>query len=261
MTIEKLNTPFALHTKRLVDEWMTEKGYPVMSTERVVEMMGGIGDDRCKTVEDALARPSSNPGRWFTSGMKDDSFYSEPAYVYDNWFVANVVSAPTYELAGRIAGHNTVYDVGGTIFNAMQLLAEGVPNVWTVNLPNTPAFEFYDWCIYNDHVIDKCNIVPPTDEEMYGEEFCVFAEFFEHFPNVDDIFVAFAKAHTILAANAFCVAAHGHYIPITIDGLPWYNRANANVAFLSLLEKHGFTNTEVVYKQKYIVMGVRNSSR
>ena len=248
-----LETSFARTTKSIVDAWMIRMGQPIMSTEDVIEMMGGIGDTRIRTVKDAMLRPKSVPYRWFASGMTDESFYGTYEYVYDNWFVANVVSMHTYEFAARTMGEGEIVDVGGTVFNAMQLRGHGVPSVITVNLPGTPAVEFYKWCIEMKYVTNSVIIEPPIGNAFFAGRSCVMAEFFEHFQDVDDAIKPYLFANRFVAANAFCVAAHGHHIPIKIDDYECHTRSIADKKFIDLLLTYDFNPFELTYGGKKLV--------
>jgi hypothetical protein len=257
-----LESPVALKQKSAIDEWMYLIGAKILSTQEVVGLMGGMGDDRCKTIEDCLSKPNSNPGKWFSSNQTDTSFYTHPHYVYDNWFVSHVVSRQTYGRAGCSSYGDTVLDLGGTIFSGIQMLSLGTSRVIATNIPSY-ATDFMLW--YQNKLG-----IPDTEFEVYYYDYAgnknsidwiVASEYFEHFSDVDAEFAKHVHCSNMIVSNAFCVAAHGHYNPITINDQAFLSnngpvdsiRSAADQAFEELASSFGYKVENISFSSKKIL--------
>lgn len=238
--------------KKRVDEWMADNGYDVWDDDDIVFHEGGVGDGRPMSVDDALARPGSNPHRWFSSGQCDLSLYGEMGYIYSALFCAHVVSRSTFNAVSSLYRHTGhVLDVGGTIFTAAHLIDVGIPRVTIVQPPGEQA-RFYEEM--SAAVLGSAVTVATSLNDIEGDYLPVIAsEYFEHFTHPLHAFADVAnavQAPSIVFANSFCTPYYGHYNPVFIAGKAYTTKEEAEAAFVTALVEQGWRVRQVSERAK-----------
>lgn len=233
----------------IIDKWMNEHEYGIKTWPTLVELEGGSGRNRIRTIKEAKAKPTTFPGRWFNSRQRDMSFYSAPHYVYSLYWAATRTSGGAYKAIGRLCEGKPVADVGGSIFTALVLLRMGVKNVELYNFEDSPQTQFAQY------IIDKYSL-PITleydpDSILSRNRIGIMKAYLEHFKNVDEEIdrwcAPLSGFDELYISNSFCEIAYGHYIPITVNGKVCKTKKIANNEFIKLMEKRGYSREKVKY--------------
>jgi hypothetical protein len=232
--------------KHIIDRWMGLNGYPVLSYQEVENLFGGFGDNRPRKMSDLATRPNAMVTKWFESGQTFYDYYSMPQYVYDNWWCAWNVSYQTYAAAAALVGRKNLrrlVDVGGSVFGA-SIFAELCQHYWTEynihNFTETPNFDFAN--AYNNMDFESPDFFKDfgTQDNFGSYNIGVFGEYFEHFKNVDEEFEKYLGLEYMVVANAFCVVAYGHHIPLVVNEVLCETRQAADENFVKLAERKGY---------------------
>lgn len=236
--------------KQWIDNWMRDKYHFAWSWETIEQMEGGHGENRCRTIADALSRPTTWPYFWFKGNQLDTNFYSEPSYIYSLFWAAHKFSSQTYKRAfheWNLAGKVTA-DIGGSLFTALECLELGATEVLVYNLLGTPQSDIILDFVREFGAPIKVNNDPDFFKH-YGRVF-FYKAYLEHFPVVDnELDKWFGEDHTprgsFIFDNSFCEIAYGHYIPIKVDGVLHDERSAAEAAFIgSMMKNYGFNQPD-----------------
>lgn len=233
--------------KNYVDQWMLNNFLPRMTHEEIEAMEGGAGPRRCRTIEDALARPGTWPHRWFSTAQQDLEFYDEHEYIYSLWWASYNFSLASYDLIGkrwpRAISGRTVGDVGGSLFSALRLLDHGASKVIVYNLPASSQAKIIR--LFVKEYGAPIEVSGHAGDVKAKSESLVMKAYLEHFRDVDteiDTWIGKGEPFVgdIFTDNSFCEVAYGHYIPIIIDGEPIDDRYRAHTAFEDNMHRRGW---------------------
>lgn len=236
--------------KMWLDQWMLEKYNFTLTWREIESAEGGFGNNRCRTISDALSRPKTHPFRWFQSGQTDLSFYREPEYIYSLFWAFYKFSGNAYRIAfdrwndlhGRV-----IVDVGGSLFTALECAKYSDDLIIVYNLPNTPQAQ-----LIQDYVKEFGANIRVTDDYQYAKamgDVIFMKAYLEHFKIVheelDAWMVAGPGKRDVIIVNSFCEIAYGHYIPIQIGNKAYSVQSEADAAFEELMAKrYGVTKSE-----------------
>lgn len=222
-----------------INDWFRVIEQPDGWTWEMVEKTEG--DDHRRTVNQVLRMPDTTHYRWFASGQMWTQFYDTPEYLFSLLYCFDRISRPVYQAIAQCERGGEVVDVGGSIMSAFEMLDRGVKRVYMTNFDDSPQVEFARYFIANAGIRDDEITIVPHNDFPRGLPI-ITCEYLEHFPIVDievDRLLTWSPPRWY-DKNAFCMAAYGHYIPITIDGTRHSVTSGARDAFVRYMRTHDY---------------------
>jgi hypothetical protein len=240
---------------KLIDQYMGEVRRPALEWRTVMQLEGGYGQDKIKSVAEALEPKNAGtwPGMWFQSKQADYSVYKRYDYIYSLLFgrqiSAGTIKMVIEELKDRESYH--LIDWGGSVFTADDLLRalRNIVRLWTINFSG-PQMYFALWYFNEQHLDHRWHWAYEDDFDplkqvliVDAKKIWLFSETLEHikapleyWDNLDDAF-GIDEAYV---ANSFCTPAYGHHIPINMDGRQCATVRTANKAWRLGMESRGY---------------------
>lgn len=193
----------------------------------IKRICGGVGPGRLWNMgqlkDEAFKRSAAY--QWYVKGkQKDFSYYSDPSYAYFTLFCYAVVTQKTIATEAVDISKDGLFDklsiflAGGTIWEAENLIRRGARFV-TVSNYETPQVDFYRWVSGRVGISDKVKFVN-QNAVPFSHEILIANEYLEHYhkPTEELVRLIDLKPARVYHRSSFCFPAHGHPIPITING-------------------------------------------
>lgn len=246
---------------RLIDRYMGECHRASLDWNTVMELEGGYGQHKIKSVAEAMEPKNSGtwPGIWFQSKQTDYTVYRRFDYIYSLLF-GRQISGGTIKMVIEELKDRKDYvlvDWGGTVFTAEDLLGAlpYITRLYTINFQG-PQMYFALW-FYNEIQLDPRwhwgyeddmkphvhNYISDLDKGVW-----LFSETLEHIEKPLEYWDLLDTSYGIeeaYVANSFCTPAYGHHIPINMDGRECVTVRTANKAWRQGMEKRGYTLRKV----------------
>jgi hypothetical protein len=246
---------------KLIEQFMQENKRVALDWPTVLDLEGGYGQDKIKSVEEALEPSKSHtwPGIWFQSGQKDYSVYNRYDYIYSLLFGRQISGGSIKLVCNDIMAREEIWgdpyypliiDWGGSIYTSLDILhyLGGEASMAIVNYEG-PQLEFARWALQEQPIDIRTSFQTIVDEKTIMEEpyfwtwvqewggpvIWLFSEVLEHLNNPSvywrQIEENFGKIDDAYVASSFCTPAYGHHIPIYIGGKPYSTPRTANKAW------------------------------
>ena len=251
---------------KLIDRFMGIHKRSSLSWKAIVQLEGGYGKDKIKSVEEAMLPENEGtwPGIWFQSKQTDLSIYARYDYIYSLLFGRQISGQSISIIAAALekrakeewATPYRVIDWGGSIFTAVDLL-DLTPTIGSVVLVNltTPQYFFSMFAIEELGLGSRIKLVEeeswaiklPPYLEYEGPIVIVLSEVLEHIRHpieyLQDLLETL-RLHDMYIASSFCTPAYGHYIPIFIGEKECHTARVANKRFIECLKELGYNLTK-----------------
>lgn len=228
----------------LINNWMAKYNKKGILNNEIAKKIWGTNCSFKKMDLNTVKKlKNTYAGKWFNSNQNWVELYFKNEYLYVLYFDYFSTSRHTYPVVGVYEKGNIVVDVGGSIFGAYNLLKYGAKKVLITNYDNSFQNKFNNFIIKKF----KLNIKIILNNKIPHNSILLCSEYFEHFKNVDielNRLLQF-KPKRIYVKNSFCFPAYGHYIPIKIKKIEYYDSKSAQKIFQNLLISRGYNLTKI----------------